>query len=470
MRTCRRIVLHGILATGAKTADADVLESRRALSSGCSRHMIIRMPCDRPDGSSRSVVWETSLRGGACRAHGGDSAQVWETSSVAGLAVPIAGQGRPRLRLPRDQRGSPSPSRAREHVFPEGAGPRRIVCWWGCPGVRVLRGPGFGRKAREEWVMFRALLRRWCRWAASLQWIRVRCRTDESRRSWVLVACCLRVRAPAPVLAWVPLRSMGPVGPGRWSARHRSSPERSAMTRGPGPLFCAPRAAGPRAVGLCSPALRLPSMRPCTGLCRWSPSLRIPVPCALTDGAPPACAPPVGGARGAGERAPFRRRAPPASRGRMQSRAVVRNSARSYLRAPLRYDRAPSGTTARPRVRPRAPGYDRASPRTTRRSRVRPRAPRRRTAGTRPPRPHPHTKGRMTPPCWDSGFDGDSMGTVMRGERSLPWDSRKYSLEWCDRATSATLGGAGGPGALRGCDPEERADLSVAAEHERPRR
>ena len=74
----------------------------------------------------------------------------------------------------------------------------------------------------------------------------------------------------------------------------------------------------------------------------------------------------------------------------------------------------------------------------------------------------------MTPPCWDSGFDGDSMGTVMRGERSLPWDSRKYSLEWRDRATSVALGGAGGPGALRGCDPEERADLSVAAEHERP--
>lgn len=142
-------------------------------------------------------------------------------------------------------------------------------------------------------------------------------RSDESRRSWVLVACCLRVRAPAPVLAWVPLRSMGPVGPGRWSARHRSGPERSAMTRGPGPpLVCAPRAAGPRAVGLCSPALRLPSMRPCAGLCRWNPSLRIPVPCALTGGAPPACAPPVGGARGAGERAPFRRRAPPASRGR----------------------------------------------------------------------------------------------------------------------------------------------------------
>ena len=54
---------------------------------------------------------------------------------------------------------------------------------------------------------------------------------------------------------------------------------------------------------------------------------------------------------------------------------VVRNSARSYLRAPLRYDRAPSGTTARPRVRPRVPGYDRAPSGTTARPRVRPRAP-----------------------------------------------------------------------------------------------
>ena len=175
MRTCRRIVLHGILATGEKAADADVLESRRALSSGCSRHMIIRMPCDRPDGSSRSVVWETSLRGGACRAHGGGSAQVWETSSVAGLAAPIAGQGSPRLRLPRNHRGP-------GNTFPRRALTRAVLsAGGGCPGVRVLRGPGFGRKAREEWVMFRALLRRWCRWAASLQWIRVRCRTDEFR-------------------------------------------------------------------------------------------------------------------------------------------------------------------------------------------------------------------------------------------------------------------------------------------------
>ena len=68
-------------------------------------------------------------------------------------------------------------------------------------------------------------------------------------------------------------------------------------------------------------------------------------------------------------------------RGRTQSSAVVllalpvvRNSARSYLRAPLRYDRAPSGTTARLRVRPRVPTYDQALPGTT----ARPETPNRR--------------------------------------------------------------------------------------------
>ena len=40
-------------------------------------------------------------------------------------------------------------------------------------------------------------------------------------------------------------------------------------------------------------------------------------------------------------------------RGRTRSLAVVRFSARSYLRRPLRYDRAGPGTTARARVRPR---------------------------------------------------------------------------------------------------------------------
>ena len=127
MRTCRRIVLHGILATGEKTADADVLESRRALSSGCSRHMIIRMLCDRPDGSSRSVVWETS--------------------SVAGLAAPIAGQGSPRLRLPRNQRGSPPPSRAR--------GAHGCDCHATNGARRPHRGPGntFSRRALARAVL-----------------------------------------------------------------------------------------------------------------------------------------------------------------------------------------------------------------------------------------------------------------------------------------------------------------------------
>ena len=106
-----------------------------------------------------------------------------------------------------------------------GAGGRLLCSGFGCVAVRMSSGC---------WVPCCAKAAETCS------------RSDESRRSWVLVACCLRVRAPAPVLAWVPLRSMGPVGPGRWSARHRSSPERSAMTRGPGSLVCAPRAAGLR--------------------------------------------------------------------------------------------------------------------------------------------------------------------------------------------------------------------------------
>ena len=46
-------------------------------------------------------------------------------------------------------------------------------------------------------------------------------------------------------------------------------------------------------------------------------------------------------------------------RGRTRRRAVVRGSARSYLRAPPRYDLAREGTTARIRVRPRGIRYDR---------------------------------------------------------------------------------------------------------------
>ena len=64
-------------------------------------------------------------------------------------------------------------------------------------------------------------------------------------------------------------------------------------------------------------------------------------------------------ARGAGHR----RLASPAPARALRAapcRAVVRGSARSYLRAPPRYDLAREGTTARIRVRPRGIRYDRA--------------------------------------------------------------------------------------------------------------
>ena len=51
-----------------------------------------------------------------------------------------------------------------------------------------------------------------------------------------------------------------------------------------------------------------------------------------------------------------------APRGRTRARAVVPGLARSYLRRPLRYDRAEKRTTARLRVRPQSLPYDRASP------------------------------------------------------------------------------------------------------------
>ena len=50
------------------------------------------------------------------------------------------------------------------------------------------------------------------------------------------------------------------------------------------------------------------------------------------------------------------------TRGRTRAREVVRSPARSYLRRPLRYDRAEKRTTARLRVRPQSLPYDRASP------------------------------------------------------------------------------------------------------------
>ena len=57
-----------------------------------------------------------------------------------------------------------------------------------------------------------------------------------------------------------------------------------------------------------------------------------------------------------------------APRGRTRARAVVPGPARSYLRRPLRYDRAEKRTTARLRVRPRSLPYDRASPDTVARA------------------------------------------------------------------------------------------------------
>lgn len=79
------------------------------------------------------------------------------------------------------------------------------------------------------------------------------------------------------------------------------------------------------------------------------------------------CAPLACGARSARERTPLRHRGPTGSMrsyvkpcGRTPTRAVVRSSARSYLRAPPRYDLAREGTTARIRVRPRGIRYDRA--------------------------------------------------------------------------------------------------------------
>ena len=57
-----------------------------------------------------------------------------------------------------------------------------------------------------------------------------------------------------------------------------------------------------------------------------------------------------------------------APRGRTRARAVVPGLARSYLRRPLRYDRAEKRTTARLRVRPQSLPYDRASPDTVARA------------------------------------------------------------------------------------------------------
>ena len=55
----------------------------------------------------------------------------------------------------------------------------------------------------------------------------------------------------------------------------------------------------------------------------------------------------------------------PGPHGRTLPRQVVPRATRSYLKTPLRYDRAPSGTTAWESVRPREPEYDHAPSGTT---------------------------------------------------------------------------------------------------------
>lgn len=94
-------------------------------------------------------------------------------------------------------------------------------------------------------------------------------------------------------------------------------------------------------------------------------------------------------ARGAGHR----RLASPAPARALRAapcRAVVRGSARSYLRAPPRYDLAREGTTARIRVRPLGIRYDRASlPRARARARVPVRTPLRRRRDRRLDHVHP---------------------------------------------------------------------------------
>ena len=258
----------------------------------------------------------------------------------------------------------------------------------------------------------------------------------------MLVACCLRVRAPAPVLAWVPLRSMGPVGPGRWSARHRSSPERSAMTRGPGSLVCAPRAAGLR-TARCWSARCWPVQPGAEAALDAAVHWSVPVepvaahPCAVRAHRRRAA-----GLRAAGRWSPGCRGACSVSspcatgfsrsyvkpRGRTQSSAVVlpalpvvRNSARSYLRAPLRYDRASPGTTTRSGVRPR-------------------RTPRHRTAGTRPLRPHPHTRRALK-----LLGSGTAVPPVAHGRVAVR--SVRGTTAWPAREHPGGAGRAVGPGA-----------------------
>ena len=84
------------------------------------------------------------------------------------------------------------------------------------------------------------------------------------------------------------------------------------------------------------------------------------------------------------------------ARGRTPQRTVVPSCVKSYVREGLRYDRAGSRTTARPRVRPRAPAYDRA------------RLPHHLPA-TRAPCPHRPSPARVGP---RRGVVGDGLDTA----------------------------------------------------------
>ena len=98
-------------------------------------------------------------------------------------------------------------------------------------------------------------------------------------------------------------------------------------------------------------------------------------------------------------------------RGRTPCLAVVPSCARSYLRAPGGYDFAGSGTTSRPRVRPRGLGYDCAGPGTTSRPRVRPRGPGYDRAG-------PGTTSRPRVRPRGPGYDRAGPGTTARSSRT----------------------------------------------------
>ena len=121
-------------------------------------------------------------------------------------------------------------------------------CWLMVPGRVLARVPGLRRPAGG--ARSSSSPRRTSARAAlsaggvrsALRAFRARPCANESRRSRVLVARCLRVRASAS--AWVLLRSIGPAVPRRWSARR------------------APSACGARGAGECMPLRRCASSVP----------------------------------------------------------------------------------------------------------------------------------------------------------------------------------------------------------------